>query len=329
MADSLKIFEPGWQARDANGILSGAKIYFYLEDTSTEDPAYSDADLEDVLPNPIICDSGGFPTSDGSAKVTVWRGTANYRVKLARSDDTTVWDFDHQPGATVSASTAQGFEIGHVIPYAFLTAPSTKWLPFNGGTVGSAASGASLRASDSQDTVTLYTGLWNTYGNTEMPILDSAGSLSTRGVSAAADFAANKRLPLIDSCGRAMFFADNMLGVLSKNRLTGLSGGINGDTPGATGGDEEFTIALAKLPVIDMDDYKTDPTHTQTYVGRGVASGTGGPTSGFADLDTQRTGTTSAASTGITFAPFGSGESLPHLPPGFVMPLLLIYAGNP
>lgn len=328
MADSTRVFEPGWQARDASGILSGAKIYFYLEETSTLDPAYSDAALTSALPNPVICDSGGFPTSDGNSRVTVWRGTANYRIKLAKSDDTTVWDFDNQPGAQVSASSAQGFEVGLIIPYSFLTAPSSKWLPLNGGTFGSANSGSSLRASDSQDTVSLYTGWWTTFDNTRAPILDSSGTPTTRGVSAAADFAANKRLPLLDVCGRSMFFADNMGGVASKNRLTGLSGGIDGDIPGYTGGNEKFTTSLAKLPVIDMDTYKTDTPHPHTYVARGVSSGTGGQTSGAADLDTQRTGTTSSNTTGISFSTFGSGEDTPHLPPGIVIPLLLVYGGN-
>lgn len=327
MADSKAIFDPGWQARDANGILSGAKIYFYLEGTSTLDPAYSDANLTSALPNPIICDSGGFPTSDGNARVMVWRGTANYRVKLTRSDDTTVWDFDSQPGAQVSAASVQGFEIGLVVPSAFLTAPSSRWLPFNGGTIGSANSGANLRASDSQDTATTFAGLW-VYDGTYVPIYDSAGTPTTRGLTPAADFAANKRLQLLDACGRAIFFADNMAGVASKNRLTGLSGGLNGDIPGFAGGAESFTLAEADMPVIDPDSKMTDPTHLHSYQRRNT-SGTGGPAAGSTGLDTSASFNTGSASTGITFSNIGSGSAKPHLPPGLVLPLLLIYAGAP
>jgi len=106
MADSIMVFPPGWRATDVTGaVLSGAKLKFFVE-TSTEDPSYSDADLSNVLPNPVICDSGGFPTSDGNAKVLIWRGTQAYRMQLLRSDDTVVWDFDNITGALPFSSVS-------------------------------------------------------------------------------------------------------------------------------------------------------------------------------------------------------------------------------
>lgn len=327
MADSICICPPGWQAKDGTTVLSGAFLDLFLEETTTDLTSYSNAALSAALPNPIVCNSSGFPTSDGNAPVTVWVGTQDYRIRLRRSDGTTVWDFDNQPGAQVSPGSIQGFEIGLVIPSAFLTAPSSKWLPFNGGTIGSASSGSNLRASDSQDTAATFAGLW-VYDGTYVPIYDSAGSPTTRGMTAAADFAANKRLQLLDACGRAIFFADNMAGVASKNRLTGLSGGLNGDIPGYTGGDEKFTLAEADLPVIDPDGKMTDPTHLHSYSRRNT-SGTGGPAAGSTGLDTSGSFNTGGASTGITFSNIGSGSATPHLPPGIVLPLLLIYAGAP
>jgi hypothetical protein len=64
----------------------------------------------------------------------------------------------------------------------------------NGGTIGSASSGATNRAN--ADTADLFAFYWGLTNNTDYPIQDSTGAASTRGASAADDFAANKRFPL-------------------------------------------------------------------------------------------------------------------------------------
>ena len=89
----------------------------------------------------------------------------------------------------VPVSTVQSF--------ARSTAP-TGWLAANGSTIGSAASSATNASADYS---ALFTVLWDNWTNTDLPILDSAGAASTRGANAAADFAANKRLPLPDLRG--------------------------------------------------------------------------------------------------------------------------------
>jgi hypothetical protein len=86
---------------------------------------------------------------------------------------------------------------GAVQPFARSTAPAG-WLAANGSTIGSASSGAT---SASADYSALFSVLWDNWTNTDLPILDSAGAASTRGASASADFAANKRLPLPDLRG--------------------------------------------------------------------------------------------------------------------------------
>ena len=91
--------------------------------------------------------------------------------------------------ALVPVSTVQSF--------ARSTAP-TGWLAANGDTIGSASSGASNASADYS---ALFTVLWDNWTNTDLPILTSAGAASTRGASASADFAANKRLPLPDLRG--------------------------------------------------------------------------------------------------------------------------------
>ena len=93
------------------------------------------------------------------------------------------------------ADTLQGLPVGAVMLFDGKTAPSG-WLISNGGTIGSASSGATLRAN--ADVEALFTHLWTQYDNTELVIQTSAGAGTTRGASAAADFAANKRMPTHD-----------------------------------------------------------------------------------------------------------------------------------
>jgi hypothetical protein len=82
--------------------------------------------------------------------------------------------------------------------YVFIDddAPPAETLATNGQTIGSAASGATARAN--ADCEALFAFIWRTKSNTIAPIQNNAGAPTTRGASAAADFAANKRLPLPD-----------------------------------------------------------------------------------------------------------------------------------
>lgn len=99
----------------------------------------------------------------------------------------------------VSASVVNSAPPGTVQGFRRKTAPSG-WIVENGGTIGAAASGATARAN--ADTLALYTVLWTEFTNAELVIQDGAGVATTRGASAAADFSANKRMPLFDSSNR-------------------------------------------------------------------------------------------------------------------------------
>lgn len=89
--------------------------------------------------------------------------------------------------------------VGTISAFAQSTAP-TYWLALDGTTIGSATSAATGRAN--ADTSVLFTLLWNQTTNAELSIQTSTGTPSTRGISAAADFAADKRLPLPDMRGQ-------------------------------------------------------------------------------------------------------------------------------
>lgn len=107
-----------------------------------------------------------------------------------------------------SAIAFSGVLPGTVQAFRRKTAPSG-WVIENGGTIGNAASGATTRAN--ADTEALFTLLWTEFTNTELPIQTSTGTASTRGTTAAADFAANKRMPLFDSRSRFLRGSDSGL----------------------------------------------------------------------------------------------------------------------
>lgn len=99
---------------------------------------------------------------------------------------------------------------GKVDWFVMKAAPSG-WLAADGGSIGNAASGATSR--NNPDTQALFTALWTDWLNADLPIQDSTGTATTRGVSALADFNANKRLPLPDLRGEFVRGWDNTRGV--------------------------------------------------------------------------------------------------------------------
>lgn len=114
------------------------------------------------------------------------------------------------PSTLHAALNGPNWATGMVASFARSTAPSG-WVKANGGTIGSASSGATTRAN--ADTSALFSLLWSEFDNTALPIQDSTGAASTRGASAAADFAANKRLPIHDVRGEFVRGLDDSRGV--------------------------------------------------------------------------------------------------------------------
>lgn len=120
------------------------------------------------------------------------------------------------PDTLNDALNGPNWATGMVAPFARSTAPSG-WIKANGGTIGNASSGATTRAN--ADTFALFSLLWSEFNNTALPIQDSTGAASTRGASAAADFAANKRLPIHDARGEFIRGLDDSRGVDSGRAL--------------------------------------------------------------------------------------------------------------
>lgn len=147
-----------------------------------------------------------FTAAEGDVIEVIAITTTTFMLIPRKADGTAVVVVD-----TVPTGAIQGF--------ARSTAPSG-WIKANGQTIGNASSGATNRAN--ADTEALFTVLWNDHDNTILPIQTSGGTATTRGVSAAADFAANKRLPVPDYRAEFMRGLDDGRGV-DTDRVLGSS----------------------------------------------------------------------------------------------------------
>lgn len=116
-----------------------------------------------------------------------------------------------------------------------------RWLRCDGRTIGSAASGGTARAN--ADVEDLFTHLWSEFTNTELVIQDSTGTPTTRGANAAADWAADKRMPLLDCRGRLIAGMDDPTGSAAANRVTD----AQADVLGGSMGEESHTLVESEL----------------------------------------------------------------------------------
>jgi hypothetical protein len=181
--------------------------------------------------------------------------------------------------ATIARVTAVETNYVHTgdIKFGLYSSAPAGWVKMDGGTIGNASSGAT-RAN--ADTAALFAVLW-ALDATDSPILTSAGAGSTRGASAAADYAANKRLTVPDFRGEFMRGLDDSRGVDAARRLgsaqsdelkahthtlpvysntnsgTGIedgdfSGTLQSSVSGSTGGTETRPRNVAALAVIKL-----------------------------------------------------------------------------
>jgi microcystin-dependent protein len=176
-----------------------------------------------------------------------------------------------------------------LVPFVGVTPPSG-WLVANGGTIGNAASGATTLAS--ADTEALFTILWDAWSNTYLPIQASNGGASTRGASAAEDYAANKRMPLPDLRGRVP------VGL-------GTGSGLTARVLGVKGGEEAHSLTEAE----NGPHSHGHNLHTVNY---GIGNGTHGWVSG-------------AYGFGMTISSAGSGTAHNTMPPYLVMNYIIKY----
>jgi hypothetical protein len=125
--------------------------------------------------------------------------------------------------AAIASSLGALFPPGSVLDLlGALSAAPVGWVLSMQGTIGSGASGATIRAN--ADCANLYAHLWNGLSNTYAPVTGG------RGATAAADFAANKPIGGLDTRGLVRLTADNQGGT-AAGRSPGWTIGLIGGEP--------------------------------------------------------------------------------------------------
>lgn len=192
-----------------------------------------------------------------------------------------------QLNAVIASIALAAVPTGTVAGFRMTSAPAG-WVKENGGTIGNVASGATTRAS--ADTEALFTHLWNNFNQTTLPIQSSSGAVTTRGVSAAADYAAAKRMPLFDARSRFPRGADDGLGY-----------------------DVTLVAGLAQADELKSHTHTASGDTTHPHSVRGVNPGGGGSTGVVSGSFTGFTDAVSPNSVPLpTIQPFGGSETRPR-----------------
>lgn len=159
------------------------------------------ADIESMLSQQILR-SGVAPFSGNQSM-------AGFKITNAANGTS---DQDYvtmaQLNEVIASVTASAVPTGAVQGFMRASTAPIGWIILNGGTIGNAASNATTRGN--ADTEALFTLLWTDFPT--LVIKTAGGVVTTRGASAAADFAANKQLTIHDARSRFLRWSDSGLG---------------------------------------------------------------------------------------------------------------------
>lgn len=153
--------------------------------------------------------------------ITTAKFTSTAKAPFAGTADIAPWS-----GISGKPSTSAGYGIPDVtyagdFKNSAQIADHGRWLLSDNRTIGDSTSGATARAN--ADTLALFTVLWDGSANADLAIQDLTGAASTRGASAAADFAAHKRMPLPDFRGMVFKGTPNGGGTTTNTSRANLS----------------------------------------------------------------------------------------------------------
>ncbi len=287
--------------------LVGCKLYLYAANTSTPVDAFREITLTNKHPWPI--------DADGSGRLPAfWLADGSYRARLTTSAGVVI--FDEANVAAIGASSGGGGFVDSTPVESIATTGDFKWRPTSGTlagwvranarTIGSATSGASERAN--ADTQALFEYLWANFSDTICPV---AGG---RGLSASADWTANKTIGVPDLRGRSPFGTADM-GNLDSGRLSGVTFSTGSATTAASvGGAAAVTLTTGQLPAHAHG--VTDPGHAHSVTHDAARGGAGNiATAGPQALSSGASIVVNSATTGITIQNAGSGEAHNNMPP--------------
>jgi microcystin-dependent protein len=306
---------------------AGARAAFYEASTNTPITVYSDYGLGEEHPNPVLADEyGRFPA------IFIDEAVGFYRLRITDRSGSVLplgsggsFDIPVLPVVGPSTSDGGGSEVP-VDPNALLQTGDVIWVPktgtrsgfvrLNGRTIGSASSGASERAN--ADTEDLYSYIWTNFADTICAVTGG------RGISAAADFAANKPIATLDMRSRAPFGLDDM----GNSALSAFSGVTfakgNATTAGASGGSATKSLATSEIPSHAHNVYLNDPGHRhtvtspaggQTGSGIGASTSTNNTNTGFATTGIEIRSAASGGGTANITATAGGGAAFDKMSP--------------
>lgn len=176
------------------------------------------------------------------------------------------------------------------VKLTYKTVADPGWIMIDDGSIGNAASNATTRAH--ADTEPLFLLAWN-IDAALAPLQDSAGNPVSRGGTAAADFAANRRLVLAKALGRVIGIA-------------GAGSGLTSRALGFVVGAETHTTIIDEMPEHNHEITQVPHAHgydvrqTSNVQGGGGGQGAGG----------LNNSSTSGANANITINNRGGGD--PH-----------------
>lgn len=299
------------QSVDQNGVpFAFAELSVYNSGTTQLSACFQDIGLALGAQNPMKADITGrlpiFYVADGV-----------YAVRLLSADGRTIY-FYPQVASIGASSTGGGgaavdpttiFQTGDEL-FRKVGGVRTGWVRQNGLTIGSATSGATERANADCQNLFLY--LWNNYTDTKCPV--SGG----RGVSAAADWGANKQIALPNMKGRGAVGVDGMgaarANILPDGNVTS-GGGDTGDTNAAFGGEANHLLLVAEAPT-GLHSLN-NPTHVHPGVPNAGSALLGGGGVGALQNGAVVAGTidTGAAAPGLTLTDNAGGGAHNNMSP--------------
>lgn len=246
--------------------------------------------------------SGGYPAGamlqSAVTPGTIWLSTADSNVN---NPDAAGAGWVQAPGQIPIGTPVQSLTA--TVPSGYVSA--------NGKTIGNASSNGTGRAN--ADTQFLFAFLWAGCPNSQCQLFNSGGTPISRGVSAAADFAANNAIATINLNGTGLIGADSQNGSTSSN-LTGVpvtSGSLT--APGSIIGQNLHQLTVGELATHNHG--VTDPGHIHTFPNGGIAQA-GNDEGGVVGMSNNFFGgsgvpyNTNNAATGITIN--NTGSNTPH-----------------
>lgn len=250
---------------------------------------YSDGSNYRIIWTDTMGDESLGPDSVGSfhlqetGVVPAVYGSANAIPVLTVDEDGRV--------SEASTVTVKPFRTGEFIPH-LLSGGLAGAVRCEGRTIGSLASAATERAN--ADTHDLFVMLWGSFAQAQAEVIGG------RGVSAEADWLADKQIRLPDLQGRTLFGHDVL-----QARLHTANWGAAPTLPGLTGGQDQITLTQAQMPshthLNDTYVFATAATHSHNGSG---ASGHSGSYTGFSSFNSLAT---------------GGSQPHPNVPPGMLV----------